>query len=182
MKVRFHVKAQDDAIQEQGQIINNINQHLDRFLREFDRWVNEPVNGPEFNVNLSDQSPFKKLDVKKLKDRQDVERVWKELPRFMYLPEELEQFKKEYDELISAIALIEKKKLATSLNKTLAFIQSLPDDEKVKEDTSRVGKFTERIQKRAAAAQANNLPNLTGAKSLAELVVTLQPFIQTLKA
>jgi hypothetical protein len=56
------------------------------------------------------------------------------------------------------------------------------DDEKAKQYLKRVGEFNKRIEARAKQARVPNLPNLTGAKSLAELAVTLQPFVQTLKA
>ena len=185
MKIRFHVKAQDDAIQEQAQVINNVTQAIDRFLREFDRWLQMPVETPEFNVNLSDQSPFKKLDNKQIKNREMVEKVWNELPRFMYTDEELSVFEKEYEAIKIELFKAGKKALATSINKTLGFIARLADDEKAKVDLERVKKFNSKIEarfKQVAMPGFPALPNLTGAKSLAELAVNLQPFVQTLKA
>lgn len=186
MKVKFKIKAQDDAIQEQGQIINDVTRSITQFLHEFDRWLQMPVEVPEFNVNLSDQSPFKKLDNKQIKDWEQVEKVWKEFPRFMYTDDELAVFEKEFGEIQKILMQAAKKSLANSLNKTIGFIKTLSDDEKVKEDLKRTSEFNKRIEARAKKVSTlpnfPKLPDLASAKSLADLAVILQPFVQTLKA
>lgn len=178
MKVRVKVKAKDDAIEEQNQVIGKATRLIDKMLRDFDRMLDQPVEEVEFDVSLAEDSPFKKLSEEELRNKEVVDKVWKELPRFMYFAEELTVFQAEYKKILEEIANIEIKILVKSFKGTVAAIEKLPTEEKEKDDATRVKLFTDRIMKRVQKSGVTNFPNLKAVKNLKELSVILQDFIQ----
>lgn len=180
MKIRFHIKGQDDAIDEQGEVISKVTQSLDDFMRDFDRMLNTPTEQQiEFNVSLSDNSPFKKLQKKDLINKKIVDKTWAEFPRFMYLPEEVELFQEEYNKILIEMPLAIKRFVAKSLSGTLGYVKALPDDKKT--DQEILTKFKDRIVKLFRKFELTVRENVANARTMDELVIMLEKIIQELK-
>jgi len=182
MKIKFNVKGQDDAIQESGVMLNKVNQLIDQFMREFDKMLQMTTEKPEFKINFNERSPFKLLNEKQQLNREIVTQAWKELPRFMYFPDELVIFEKEYEEILATLLKFEKEQTGKTLEKTIAFIEKLPEDEQRKDDRKRVYNFVYRIKKKIEKTGIADLPNIDAVKNLKDLVSALKPFVQTLRA
>lgn len=184
-EIDIHLKSLDDAISEQGQLFSNITQAMDRFLRDFDRAIAKLDDGLEIEVNLSDNSPFKKLTKQELRNRAIVEKTWNELPKYMYFPEEVAVFEKEYQAILEELPNLEKKFLIRSLTGTLGFLKKLPEETRSTEDVNTVKKFATRIQKVFDSTQVKinyNLGQLMSIRSIDALIIELEKIVELLKS
>jgi hypothetical protein len=118
--MKFKIKAFDDAINESGQIVNKVSSWLRKLSREIDNLL-EPINVklPEYDVDLSDNSPYQQLSEEQLFNLELVNEIKNNIPIYMYLPDELKIFEKEYNNLIQTIDIF-KKEFIKNLEKLIA--------------------------------------------------------------
>ena len=114
--MKFRIKGLDDAISESGSMINSAISFLDKIGNSVGRL--EQLEKPEFNINLSDESPYKKLTPEQLRDLAYVNKVRENILTFMYLPDELETFEEEYQQIIEG-GMVEYKKMAVEILKEI---------------------------------------------------------------
>ena len=96
--MKFKIKGLDDAITESGQMFNKFGQMLDSltsFVEEYETRANK-----EYDVNLSDNSPYREVPVQQNYDLKLLDTVRRNILIFMYLPEELEAFEQDYQNIL----------------------------------------------------------------------------------
>ena len=195
MKVKFIFKAQDDAISETGQILSNFSRFLDRVLNEVTKLSQLEDRGPEYDVNLSDNSPYRNIPQESIFNEEVINKVKSEIVTFMYFPEELEVFEKEYEELIKNIQNY-KNNAIKNLENTKGILETMPKDRREAEENKQtedkvktikdalvnyVTKVYQRLGK-TMSSDVQNLPLFKLQAKIDELISSIDTIIQQLSA
>lgn len=195
MKVKFIFKAQDDAISETGQILSNFSRFLDRVLNEVTKLSQLEDRGPEYDVNLSDNSPYRNIPQESIFNEEVINKVKSEIVTFMYFPDELEVFEKEYEELIKNIQNY-KNNAIKNLENTKGILETMPKDRREAEENKQtedkvktikdalvnyVTKVYQRLGK-TMSSDVRNLPLFKLQAKIDELISSIDTIIQQLSA
>lgn len=171
MVIKEPVKALDaDAISTQGQVIKSFTRFLDNMVKEWDRLSNIELDDElEFHVDLSDESPFKKLTKSQVRNRNTIEKTYRLIPKFMYFEDELKVFKDEYDALIEAVNKTDKKRIARLLNKTLSDLEAVEMQDEEKEIKTLTDSLIKAFEKNKVEYD-NSIRNIKSKKDLTLLL------------
>lgn len=195
MKVKFIFKAQDDAISETGQILSNFSRFLDKVLNEVTKLSQLEDRGPEYDVDLSDNSPYRNIPQESIFNEEVINKVKSEIVTFMYFPEELEVFEKEYEELIKNIQNY-KNNAIKNLENTKGILETMPKDRREAEENKQtedkvktikdalvnyVTKVYQRLGK-TMSSDVQNLPLFKPQAKIDELISSIDTIIQQLSA
>lgn len=121
MKVKFVFKAEDDAISESSAILSKTSSWLGKLSSSLDDLLNRiDVNSPEYNVDLSDNSPYQQLSEEDKFNLVKIKQIHDNIPIYMYLQEELEIFEEEYKQLVESAIPAFKNQAAENLEKLIA--------------------------------------------------------------
>lgn len=195
MKIKFIVKAQDDAISEAGQMLSNFSRFLDKVLNEVTRLSQLENREPEYNVSLSDDSPYKNIPSEDIFNEEVIDKVKSEIVTFMYFPDELEVFENEYKELIKNIQNY-KNDAIKNLENTKGILTTMPKDRREAEENKQIDdkvksikdvlvSYIKKVYKRLGKelpANIQNLPLFKPQAKIDELISSIDIIIQQLSA
>lgn len=195
MKVRFIVKAQDDAISEANKMLSNFSNFLDKVLNEVTRLSQLEDKSPEYDVNLSENSPYRNIPEEDIFNEEVINKIKSEIVTFMYFPDELEVFENEYKELIKNIQNY-KDNAIKSLENTKSILKTMPKnrreaeenkqaDEKIKTIKDALANYVKKVYQRLGKTMSSNIQNLPLFKPQAkidELISSIDTIIQQLSA
>lgn len=195
MKVRFIVKAQDDAISEANKMLSNFSNFLDKVLNEVTRLSQLEDKSPEYDVNLSENSPYRNIPEEDIFNEEVINKIKSEIVTFMYFPDELEVFENEYKELIKNIQNY-KNNAIKSLENTKSILKTMPKnrreaeenkqaDEKIKTIKDALANYVKKVYQRLGKTMSSNIQNLPLFKPQAkidELISSIDTIIQQLSA
>lgn len=115
-------KALDDAIKTQKAVLGKLSKMMGDLVRG---WENIEMEAEaEFIVDLSDESPFKKLSKSQLRNINTVEKTYRMIPRFMYFEDELKVYDGEYKDIIAKIHETNRKRELRILTKAMEQLEN----------------------------------------------------------
>jgi DNA repair ATPase RecN len=193
MKIKFIFKAQDDAISETGQILSNFSRFLDKVLNEVTKLSQLEDRTPEYDISLSENSPYRNIDEDNIFNEEMINQVKSEIVTFMYFPDELEAFENEYKELINNIQNY-KNNAIKSLENTKGILETMPKDrreaeenkqaeDKVKTIKEALVNYIKKVYQRLGKtipSDVQNLPLFKPQAKIDELISSIDTIIQQL--